>query len=56
MKEPATSGFNGFFIMHKNTKHGMRKTPEYDAWRGMKKRCTLKSRKDYLDVSFSKKT
>lgn len=34
-------------IRHFNTKHGMRGTPEYTAWSEAKRRCYLKTGKDY---------
>lgn len=32
----------------KREKHGLRKTPEYEIWRGIIQRCTNKNRKEYL--------
>lgn len=32
---------------HGNTTHGMSKSPEWKAWRGMRERCSLESRKDW---------
>ena len=39
MKEPATSGFSGFFIMRKKEKHGMVGTRIYHCWASMRMRC-----------------
>lgn len=46
MKEPATSGFSGFFIMDKRKKSEM---PEYKVWSAMKQRCLNVKNNAYKD-------